>query len=134
MVANRCNSSNHPRTERPFLPDGTSIACWYKQDKAAPWQIALISLEGGSPTKLFDVERTSIFRLRWTPDGQAISYVDTRKGVSNIWSQPLSADPPKQLTQFTSEQIDGFDWSPNGDLICSRNHIARDIVLMSNFR
>ena len=115
-------------------PDGSLIACWYKAAPAAPWQIALIPLEGGPPTKVLDAERTSIFRLRWTPDGQAISYIYTRDGVSNIWSQPISGGPPKQVTQFTSEQIEGFDWSLDGNLVCSRNYTARDVVLISDFR
>jgi hypothetical protein len=38
------------------------------------------------------------------------------------------------LTQFTSEQIAGFDWSATGDLVLVRHHTTRDIVLMSNFR
>lgn len=87
----------------------------------------------GPPIKIFDVTRTTIFRLRWTPDGQAITYINTRDAVSNIWSQPISGGPPKQLTQFTSEQIEAFDWSRDGQLICSRGYTARDVVLISNF-
>ncbi len=114
--------------------DGRLIACWYKQDATSPWKIALIPLAGGPPTRIFDVTRTTIFRLRWTPDGQSITYINTRDAVSNIWSQPVSGGPPKQLTQFTSEQIEAFDWSRDGNLICSRGYTARDVVLISNFR
>lgn len=115
-------------------PDGTLIACWYKQDKTSRWQIALIPFTGGLPTKILDVDRASIVPLRWTPDGQAISYVDTREGISNIWSQPISGSTPNQLTQFTSERILGFDWSSDGQLVCSRMHDSQDVVLISDFR
>lgn len=123
-----------PAAGADISPDGTLIATWYKQGAKAPWQIALIPLVGGPPIKLFDVKRTSIVRLRWAPDGQAITYVNTRDGISNIWSQPITDDPPRQLTQFTSEQIEGFDWSRDGRLICSRGFTARDVVLISDFR
>jgi Tol biopolymer transport system component len=115
-------------------PDGTLIACWYKQDKSSPWKIALIPLAGGPPIKFIDAPHTTIFRLRGTPDSQAISYINTREGISNIWSQPLSGGPPKQASQFTSEQIEGFDWSRDGTLVCSRVHSAQDIVLISDFK
>ncbi len=122
-----------PSNGAAVSPDGTMIACWYKQEKDSPWQIALIPLDGGPPTRLFDSERPH-FKLRWTSDGQAVSYGNTREGVSNIWSQPIGGGPPKPVTQFTSQQIDGFDWMPSGELICARNYTARDIVLISDFR
>ncbi|MGI9165579.1 MAG: protein kinase domain-containing protein [Pyrinomonadaceae bacterium] len=123
-----------PANGPAISPDGSLVACWYKQDKTLPWKIALIPLAGGPPIKTFDVTPTSIFRLRWTPDGQAITYINTLDGVSNIWSQSVNGGPPKQLTQFTSERIEGFDWSSDGHLICSRGYSARDVVLISNFR
>ena len=126
--------TNTPSNGAAISPDGTTIACWYKQDKSSPWQIALLSFAGRRPLKLIPVTRTSNFRLRWTPDGQAISYINTRDGVSNIWIQPINGEPARQLTQFTSEFIEGFDWTPNGDLICARNYTARDIVRISDFR
>ena len=126
--------TNTPASGPDISPDGRLIAIWYKQDATSPWKIALIPLAGGPPVKIFDATRTSIFRLRWTPDGQAVTYIDTRDEVSNIWSQPIGGGPPKQLTQFTSEQIEGFDWSSDGHLICSRGYNARDVVLISGFR
>ena len=49
---------------------------------------------------------------RWTPDGQAIAYVDT-SGL-NIWSVPLGGGPPRQITHFTDRTIAGFAWSHDG--------------------
>jgi Tol biopolymer transport system component len=114
--------------------DGSQIATWYMQGKDSPWQIAVISSEGGPPIKVFEAKRSTPARVRWTPDGQAITYVTNRDGIANIWSQPISGGPPKPVTQFTSEQIAGFDWSAAGDLICVRHRTTRDIVLMSNFK
>ena len=126
--------ANAPSSGAAVSPDGALIACWYKQDKTSRWQIALIPLTGGLPTRILDIDRASIIPLRWTPDGQAISYVDTREGVSNIWSQPISGGAPNQLTQFSSEKILGFDWSADWQLVCSRMHDSQDVVLISDFR
>jgi len=113
-------------------PDGMLIACWYKQSRTSPWQIALIPFAGGSPTKTFDVDRASIFALRWAADGQSISYIDTRDG--GIWNQPIRGGPPTRLIQFTSERIMGFDWSSDDQLVFTRMHDSNDVVLISDFR
>lgn len=126
--------TNAPSNGAAISPDGTLIACWYKQDAASPWQLALIPFTGGAPIKFFDAPPAPTLWPRWTPDGLAISYIDTREGVSNIWSQPLSGGPPQQVTQFTSEEIEGFDWSRDGTLVCSRLHSTQDVLLITDFR
>jgi eukaryotic-like serine/threonine-protein kinase len=126
--------SDRPASGPAVSPDSTEVACWYKPDPASPSKLALIPLAGGPPVKIFDVTRTGITPPRWTPDGREISYINTREGFSNIWSQPASGGPPKQITRFTSEQIEGFDWSREGTLVCSRLHGVQDAVLISDFR
>lgn len=58
--------------------------------------------------------------LQWTPDGTAVTYVENRGGVSNIWGRPLDGEPARQLSNFTSEQISYFAWSRDGKLCVSR--------------
>jgi eukaryotic-like serine/threonine-protein kinase len=123
-----------PASGPDVSPDGTLVATWYKRNVTAPWQIAFIPLAGGPPVRLIDAERTSILGLRWAPDGRAVVYVDTRSGISNIWSQPIAGGPPKKLTQFTSQVIEGFDVRRDGMLLCSRGQTASDVVLIKNFR
>jgi Tol biopolymer transport system component len=113
-------------------PDGKQFVCWYKSDKSAPWKAALIPIEGGEPTKLLDIPPGS--PLRWTPDGSAITFIKTQNGVSNIWSQPLSGEPSRQLTDFTAEQILFFDWSSDNQLVCSRGITTHEAILISDFR
>ncbi len=59
---------------------------------------------------------------------------NSSNGVSNIWSQPLSGEAAKQLTDFTTEQILFFDWSDDNQLVCSRGVTTQEAVLISNFR
>jgi serine/threonine protein kinase/Tol biopolymer transport system component len=123
-----------PSSGAAVSADGNLIACWYKRDKTSTWRIALIPFNGGPPARTYDVDRASIYPLRWTPDGQAISYVDMGEAGSNIWSQPISGGPPKQVTQLPSERILGFDWSRDGQLVYLRIHNSQDVVLITDFR
>jgi Tol biopolymer transport system component len=126
--------SNKPTSGAAISPDGRVIACWYPPDRASPSRLALIPIEGGPPIKILDGTSPSINLFRWSPDGQAISYIKTRDLVSNIWSQPVSGGPAQQLTQFTTDMIQDFSWSRAGQLLCSRSHSAQSVVLISNFR
>jgi serine/threonine protein kinase/dipeptidyl aminopeptidase/acylaminoacyl peptidase len=115
-------------------PDGQKIACWYREEANAKWQIAIIPMSGGAPEMVIDLPPTADtpIPVRWMPDGRGISYVDTRNGVSNIWSKALDGGEPKQLTAFTADQISWFDWSRDGkQLACSRGRVTSDVVLIS---
>lgn len=116
-------------------PDGELVACAYQADASSPTHIALISLAGGPPQKLLDIAASARFPVRWTSDGKALTFVDARDGVSNIWSQPIDGGPPKQITDFKSESIFWFAWSRDGkQLALARGSSTSDVVLMSNFR
>jgi len=115
-------------------PDGQKIACWYRAEQGARWQIAVIPISGGNPEKVFDVPPNAdpSIPTRWTPDGRGISFVATRDGGSNIWDQPLDGGAPRQVTNFTSDQIFWFDWSSDGkQLACSRGRMLNDVVLIT---
>ena len=67
--------------------------------------------------------------LRWMADGRSIAYIGPN---SNIWSQPLDGNAPRQLTQFTDQrQIANFTWSRDGKrLAIARATVTNDIVLI----
>ncbi len=111
-------------------PDGTRIACSYRPSPDSPPKLAIIPAEGGEPLMMFDVAPNH--PVRWTSGGRGLIYVVTNNGVSNVWMQPLDGGTPKQLTNFTSEEISGFDWSRDDKLIVARFSLSRDIVLINN--
>jgi len=113
-------------------PDGRWIAYYYADEKTN-WQrrVAVISIDGGAPVKTLDVPPTSGRVLQWSPDGRALTYVDVRGGVSNIWSQPLEGGAARQLTDFKADQIFFFAWSKEGQLAISRGLVINDVVLIS---
>ncbi len=65
----------------------------------------------------------------------ALNYIDTINGVSNIWSLPLDGGPPKQLTNFKTDQIFWFDFSRDGkQLALSRGTQTSDVILIRDFK
>jgi Tol biopolymer transport system component len=62
---------------------------------------------------------------------RSIAYSITENGATNLWKQPLDGDPPRQLTDFKSELINDFHWSPDGkQLAFTRGHTDADVVLI----
>ena len=68
----------------------------------------------------------------FSPDGQALVYtVTSENNADNVWLQPLDRKPGYQITQFTSDRIFGFGWSPDGKkLAVGRGHVESDVVLL----
>jgi len=131
--------ADKPSSGAAISRDGALVACWYAidpltRDSSATMKIALIPFAGGPPIKMLDAMMTSNHPVRWSRDGRSIDYIDTHPFVSNIWSQPIDGGSPQQVTQFTSELIEGFDWSRDGTLVCSRLHRVQDIVIIGDFR
>jgi serine/threonine protein kinase len=130
-------------TSPAISPTGNLIACEYRDNPGTGPRLAIIPPEGSEPIKLFDDRRENLGffsrgnpsqthrRLQWTPDGQAIAYLKTTGGVSNIWSQPLDGGPPKQLTDFKSDSMFSFGWSRDGkQLVYARGAVTSDVVLI----
>jgi Tol biopolymer transport system component len=115
-------------------PDGKWVAFLDVHNLKNP-RLAVMSIDGGPPVKSFsytaNVPGNPYFQ--WSPDGRSIDYVDDRKGVCNIWAQPLAGGPPKQITHFNSGLIFNFAWSKKGDLALSRGSETSDAVLIKNF-
>ena len=128
-------------TDKPAMwprisPDGKLIACGYVSDldSTEGGQIAVVSVEGGLPVKLFDVPRLANFRngIRWTPDGAALTYRDWADG---IWKQPLSGEEPQRLPGLPKEKLFTYGWSRDGQHFAfTRGTQSRDVVLLNNFR
>ena len=132
----RVQLTDYVSSEPQLSPDGKLIACKFRTDQGSPWKLGVISVEGGAPIYELNLPEGNPETLfRWSPDGSALTYVETRDGVSNIWSQRPGGGPPRQLTQFKSEQIFRYEWSRDGkQLLCVRGKVSSDAVLIKNFR
>ena len=93
----------------------------YSPGQNQPTSLAMVPFAGGQPAKVFPLPVTaSTYPLPWTPDGRAVSFVNSVNGVGNIWEQPVAGGPPKAVTHFTSDKIFRFAWSHDGRLALSR--------------
>ena len=110
-------------------PDGKQIACGYRPDTRSPWKIAVFAIGGGPPLQTFELAATVELPMvmRWTRDSRAVTYIDTRSGVSNLWLQPISGGPAKQITNWTEQQIFSFAWSRDGKRIVAARARAKTI-------
>jgi len=112
------------------------------QPQSAISKLAIVNLDSSSqsPPRLVDPDPriaggsgggTFSSTLRFTPDGKSVAYLVRDQGVDNIWVQPLDGMARRQVTNFTSENIAEFEWSPDGKtLAVARTHRISDVVLL----
>ena len=69
---------------------------------------------------------------QFTPDGQAMLYaISGENNVDNLFLQPLNGKTGRQITQFSSEQIFGFRYSPSGKRLgVARGHTESDVIML----
>ena len=120
-------SNSHPAVS----PDGKMLAFSY-DELSGRNGVEIVALVGDAPVKQFDIATTTI---RWTPDSRSFLYIKNEGGVSNIWSQPISGEAPKQISHFNSLLIANFDLSRDGkQLVMNRGTANRDVVLIRDMK
>jgi Tol biopolymer transport system component len=96
--------------------------------------IVVVDAASGQRMYSWDIP-AGIDDAHWAQDGQAVDYVITRDAVSNLWRQPLTGGPAKQITDFKSGRIFRFGWSRDGkQLLLVRGDISSDVILIRNFK
>ena len=120
---------------RPAVsPDGKMVAHLHLDEQSQRMRLAVVPIEGQPDIKMFNTTVAEPHIVNWSPDGRMVTFVNTHDGVSNIWGQPLDGSPSKPLTNFKSDNIFRFAWSPDGKkLACERGFYINDVVLISNF-
>jgi len=114
-------------------PDGALVAAFVWDTASTGIVLNVVPSTGGSVKYALHLPPGANF-LSWSPDSKSIQYIVIRRGAANIWDQPLTGEPPRQVTSFVDQQIAGFDWSHDGKhLAVVRGTMGRDIVLMTNF-
>lgn len=123
-------------------PDGKFVAYLFNDEQSLRPKFGIVEFENGNPVKTIELpltaqpEATGFYIYRgwhWSPDGSAIVYVNTLGGVSNLWSQPIDGGGAKQITNFKSDQILNFAFSPDGRQIAfaRANHSSDAVVIRS---
>src|SRR5690348_3257886 len=93
--------------------------------------IVVSNFDGPKPsTRMIALRPDIALPGQFTPDGKAIAYSIVDNGKANIWVQPLDGKPGRAITNFTSEVIYEFHWSPDGKrLAVVRGHGESNVVL-----
>jgi serine/threonine protein kinase/Tol biopolymer transport system component/tetratricopeptide (TPR) repeat protein len=120
-------------TMRPTLAADGRIGCWYSERSGSPtWKLAVLPPGGGDPLHTFDLAPgvAPDTPIRWTSGNDGLTFMGNRDGVTNLYTQPVSGGPVRQLTPFSSGQIYSFDWSRDGRLAYSRGMSSSDVILM----
>jgi eukaryotic-like serine/threonine-protein kinase len=120
-----------------FSPDGKWMplieAAADPNTQVTTHKIALVDVTANSdtPAKLLDARPDIANLIAFTPDGKAVAYNVVENGVGNIWAQPLDGSKGIMLTNFTSDRIGWFQFSPDGkSLAVARSHVISDVVLL----
>ena len=116
-------------------PIDGQIAYTYVDEQANPkrGRVAIIPPESGLPTKIFDISSPYRRAVSWSVEGGALTFIETRYGVSNIWKQPVDGGPQAQVTDFKTDLIFTFDWSRwNKDFAVASGSRSSDAVLIKD--
>jgi Tol biopolymer transport system component len=99
--------------------------------------IAIVNLLGGSePARMVNADsRIAGAQFggmpHFAPDGKSIVYVIRENGADNLWLQPLDGSRWRQITNFPSDRIQNYEYSPDGkSLGVMRSHTESDVVLL----
>ncbi|MDQ1729113.1 MAG: hypothetical protein QOD33_1238, partial [Pyrinomonadaceae bacterium] len=128
--------SDKSATLAAVSPDGKFLALRYFDEQAKANRIAVLPFTGGEPVKTLEVPVG--FRdvgLGWTADSRAIVYADSRgtgdSNADNLWTAPIDGSAARQLTNFNSGLIFGFQLSPDGKrIVLSRGTQTDDVILL----
>jgi serine/threonine protein kinase/Tol biopolymer transport system component len=114
-----------------FSLNSQLIACRYDLDSGTR-DVAIFSAHGGGPLRQFAVPIQEWQRIQWLPNERELSYVKNDDGYSNIWSYDLERKTSKQLTNFNSDQIYAYAWSPDyKQVACQRGTKLSDVTMIS---
>jgi serine/threonine protein kinase len=96
-------------------------------------KIAIVDLsESTEPrTRLVDPDPRIRAQPQITPDGRALVYIIHENGADNLWLQPLDGSRGRKITDFTSDGIQNFEYSPDGkNLGVMRSRAESDVVVL----
>ncbi len=120
------------QTSYDISPNGaTALFSTVSHAEGHKERLVEVEVEGGQVKREIAMQKSRPDRVQYSSDGKALEYAVRENGVDNIWRQPLDGSAGKWETEFKSERIAQFRWSPDGRrLALVRGHTDSDVVLM----
>lgn len=114
-----------------FSPDNQLVACRYNEVSDAD-DVAIFPAQGGAALRYVKVPKQEGQVVRWFGDNRHLTYVKNTDGYANIWSYDLDTGVERQLTNFNSEQIYAYAWSPDyKQVACQRGTKTSVVTIIS---
>ncbi len=112
-------------------PDGKDLAFQTQPTSGGAVVIKILDFETLQPLKTIERDPRAQGEIRYTPDGKYIGYPIRDKGLYALWISPVDGTPGRRVTEFATDRIDDFHWSPDGKkLVVVRSHNDSDVVLV----
>jgi eukaryotic-like serine/threonine-protein kinase len=96
-------------------------------------KIALVNLTAGatSQTRLLDPDPRIMAMNQFAPDSKSVVYIIRENGAENLWLQPLDGSTGHAITNFQSDTVQNFEFSPDGESLgILRSHTESDVVVL----
>jgi eukaryotic-like serine/threonine-protein kinase len=96
-------------------------------------KIAIVNLVAGTEprTRLLEPDPRIVRVPQFAPDSESIIYIIQENGADNLWLQPLDGAAGHLLTNFVSDKIQNYGFSPDGKTLgVLRSHVDSDVVLL----
>jgi eukaryotic-like serine/threonine-protein kinase len=112
-------------------PDGKNIAFQTQPTTGGAIIIKILDFETLQPVKVIERDPRAGGEIRYTSDGKTIGYPIRENGLYALWVSPVDGSPGHRVTDFESDRIEDFHWSPdNKTLGLLRTHNDSDVVLL----
>jgi Tol biopolymer transport system component len=120
-------------TDMAVSPDSKTLAFLAAGTDQNEKKIVLVPLDAGLKPRvqLLDPDTRVTASPQFSTDGKALIYPILENGAQNLWLQPLNGLRGRQITNFTSDGIQLFRFSPDGKTLgVFRTHIESYVVLL----
>jgi eukaryotic-like serine/threonine-protein kinase len=114
-------------------PDDRFVATFTLALDRSRWLIGLVPLDGRPMTLGFPIASFPL-AFAWTPDGRAITYLNSRNATQTLWNQPIAGGAPRQILDLHGDRIMRFAWSRDGRLAVAHARPSTDVVQLSGIQ